>query len=533
MALRHHLWIVPAVMLAAAPAHAATITVEGFDSAAITAAIERAEPGDVVMLPAGVYSITEAVRPTTGIALRGAGQDETILRFTGDTPSHMMVISGAEGVEVSHLTLDGAENPNAHQGLTAGNSRRLNIHHITIRDLVRTDTFGPHGIRFSGVDPTRERGVTDSVIADCRLENIGVGASFGSAIRLSWGSSRNQVLRCTIHNTGRGGIFGDNGSTDLVIRGNTVTGSGGTRLGIEVWGGCDRSVIEDNVIDHWLSIGGADWVALRRNVISAQTGEYAGYGIEAIGSYLVITDNVVDDGQAIGLSVSSRQPKEYVFYGHNVFRSMTQWGAQLQGEEGGIARQYLYRCEFRDTTVERGRVPYPTHEGHGFRINGNTRHLVLEECVIGDNARLGVQVHGPNVDFLSFVRTAITGNGGAASSGMPEYTALEWEDCVVEGNARDTLPEARPFPAPPPDADFEMPAQAVVGEAVTFRNLSTAAEGELDRALWDLDDGPPVVGDEVTHTYDRPGEYRVTMIVWDAAGRGARAEKELRVVAHD
>jgi len=30
--------------------------------------------------------------------------------------------------------------------------------------------------------------------------------------------------------------------------------------------------------------------------------------------------------------------------------------------------------------------------------------------------------------------------------------------------------------------------------------------------------------------FDRPGEYRVTLIVWDSAGRGGRAEKMISVL---
>jgi len=32
------------------------------------------------------------------------------------------------------------------------------------------------------------------------------------------------------------------------------------------------------------------------------------------------------------------------------------------------------------------------------------------------------------------------------------------------------------------------------------------------------------------HTFDQPGKYRVTLIVWDAAGRGARAERTVEVL---
>jgi hypothetical protein len=31
------------------------------------------------------------------------------------------------------------------------------------------------------------------------------------------------------------------------------------------------------------------------------------------------------------------------------------------------------------------------------------------------------------------------------------------------------------------------------------------------------------------HTFSRPGKFRVTLVVWDKDGRGARAEKTIEV----
>ena len=50
----------------------------------------------------------------------------------------------------------------------------------------------------------------------------------------------------------------------------------------------------------------------------------------------MVTDNTVDDGQIIGLSVSNTNPKDHVFYGYNTFRRCSQWAAQLQGETSGM-----------------------------------------------------------------------------------------------------------------------------------------------------------------------------------------------------
>jgi PKD domain/Pectate lyase superfamily protein len=528
-----------AAMLFAAGAEAKTVAVAGLDSAAIAAAIAASQAGDTVSLPEGTYTITEPVTPKSGTRLVGAGQDKTIVRFAGEKPSPMVLLSGCEDTVVWGLTLDGASNPRATAGVFADHARRLSILYVTIRDLVKGEGgLGRHGIHLNG-DPTREHGVTDSRIADCLIENIGVGDAFGCGIRMSWGSSRNRVEDCTVRTTGRGGIFGDNGSNDLIIRGNTVSGSGGEMLGIEVWGGCERCVIEDNHIDHWLSIGGCDWCATRRNTIGATDGTFGFIGIEAIGSHLVFTDNTVDDGQVIGLSVSSTQPKQYVYYGNNTFRRCSEWGAQFQGETGGIAYQYLYRCRFNDTTMGRGKVPYAGDDGNGFRTNGDTTHLVFEECEFANNARYGLQLGGGKVDALSFLRCAITGNKGAAVVGpgpyhpgpLGPYRALEWADCKVEGNGANDLPPAKPFARAAPVAALDAPKRATVGERVILVSKAKAAGGTIAKVLWDFGDGPPAEGERALWTYSKPGKYVVTMIAWDDSGRGARAEQTVAVAA--
>lgn len=528
-----------ASLAAAAGAHAKAITVSGHDSGAVQAAIDAASTGDSVRLAAATYSLSAPIKLKSGVRLVGTGRGKTVLRFAGAEPGVLIDLSGCKDVELAGFTLDAAASPKVHQGIYATRARRLNIHHLTIRNFVAGSPWGPHGILFTGQSPTRAGGVTDSVIADCLFEDIAPDSPWGAAVRLAWGSSRNQVLRNVIRNTGRGGILANDGSTDLVIRGNVISGSGGEGLGIEVWGGCDRAVIEDNRLDHWLSIGGCDFCAVRRNVISDHSGVVKFIGIEGIGNWCVITDNVVDDGQQIGLSVSAPMPKNYFYWGNNTVRACIQWGAQLQGEEGGIACHYFYRCRFLGTTVGRGNPAYPGDEGHGFRTNGNVRHLTLEECEFTDNARYGVQLGGAGVDFLSFLACRIANNKGAGVVGPgayhgpanPDaYTALEWANCTVEGNADDRLPPEKPFSSARPRASFDAPAVARVGQAVRFRDTSRTAEGSITAVLWDFGDGPPSNKRVATHVYDRPGEYRATLIVWDEAGRASRAEKLVRIV---
>jgi hypothetical protein len=534
--------LLPAVfsaLLVSLAASAARIQVEG----SVGAAIEQSAPGDTVAIPAGTFELDEALAPASNTRIVGAGQGKTILRFTGESPSVFFRLGGVENVELAEMTLDGAENPNATQGISGSNARDLNVHHITVRNLVKGPGFGPHGILFSGKNPSRKGGVTNSVVSDCRFENIGVDAKFGGAIRLSWGSSHNRILRNVIEDTGRGGIFADNGSTDAVVRFNTVKGSGGEGLGIEVWGGCDRAVIEDNTIDHWLSVGGCSYCAVRRNTIGDRSGVYKFCGIEGIGSQLVVTGNTVDGGAKIGLSLSSPHAKNYGYWARNIVRECNQWGAQFQGDEGGIAYHYLYRCTFENMPIGAGPVKYPGDEGHGFRILGNCRHITFEECVFRDNGRFGLQLLGPNVDSLFFSGCSITGNKGRAVTGPSGYNALEFANCEVSDNGSNALPEEKPFETQPPEATLKAPSEAAVGETVILLNASTASGPALSAALWDLGKDIPVFHDiaaaekdadgppprSVVTSFEAPGVYRAALVVWDAAGRAARAETTITI----
>jgi len=519
-----------ALTLAAAgnsAAAASVIEAHGFNSTAISTAIARAQPGDTIRLPEGTFELAEPMRPKSGTRLLGAGQEKTRLVYKGGKPGVLISLDGCEDVEIAHMTLDGRNNPLVHQGVGGSDSRRLWLHHLTIRNL-KAKTWGPHAILFSGRNPSMEGGVTDSRITDCRIENVGLEAEYGGGIRLAWGSARNQVIGNAIHRTGRGGIFGDH-SAELIIRHNRVSGSGGEGLGIEIWGGCPRSLIEDNVVDHWLSVDGGHRSAIRRNAIGTDDGTLKFLGIEIIARDVVVTDNVVKRGAHIGLSVSNVPVKNNVYWAYNTVRDCAQWGAQLQGESGGIAHHYFYRCVFENTVRGHAQARYPQDSGHGFRTNGSCRGLVFEDCVFRNNGGYGVQLGGRDVDSLDFLRSAITGNGQAAVVGPAQYKALECTGCKVEGNRGDRLPAAKPFPSLPPVADFRVPEPIRAGEPVRFQCNSHAVGGAVER-LWDLGDGIPEMTAQPKHVFDRPGEYRVTLIVWDSAGRGGRAEKMISVL---
>ena len=263
--------------------------------------------------------------------------------------------------------------------------------------------------------------MTDSRITDCTIEEIGLDAAFGCGIRLAFGCDRSEVSDNRIDRTGRGGIFGD-GAAELVVRRNRVTGSGGEGLGIELWGDCPRSLIEDNDVDHWISVDGGERTAVRRNRVHASDGTLKGCGIEIIARDVVVTDNVVDGGAMTGLSVSNTRVKNNVLWARNTVRDCVQWGAQFQGESGGIAHHLFLDCRFERTHKGDTRAAHPGADGHGFRTNGNCRGLVFEECIFRDNGGFGVQLGGADVDVLSFRKCSFIDN--AAGPGTPPGASI-------------------------------------------------------------------------------------------------------------
>jgi hypothetical protein len=230
---------------------------------------------------------------------------------------------------------------------------------------------------FGGTRPTPENpagrpGMTDSRITHCTLEEIGLDAEFGGGIRLAFGCDRNEVSNNRIDRTGRGGIFGD-GAAELVVRRNRVTGSGGE-----------------------------------------------GRGIEIIARDVVVSDNVVDGGAMIGLTVSNTRVKNNVLWACNTVRDCVQSGAEFQGESGGIAHHFFHDCRFEKTRKRDPRAGYPGADGHGFRTNGHCRGLVFEDCVFRDNGGYG----GAREGSAAARRAVLTAIGTTADG---KRSGLGWQ----------------------------------------------------------------------------------------------------------
>ena len=494
----------------------------------IQGAINSSAAGDTVHLNAGTFNITSTIVAKTGVTIEGAGRlNTTVVKTSGGT---IIDLNARSNVQIANLTLNGSGT--ALYGIDGSNGSGHYIHDSGITSL----GANANGIRFSGAGGTYTSGVTDSRIVNNQFSNIGVGSEWGAGIRMAWGSSRNQVLNNTIANAGRGGIFGNDGSTDLVIQNNTVTGSGsgGTGLGIEIWNGCDRSRIENNTVDQWLSVDRSSKVAVRNNVVN---GGYAGLEFASGGHDNVFTNNTVN-GAFTGISVSGPDSvKERVLWARNTIQASTSWGAQIMSESsaGAVKQMYFYDNTFQGSTQAGFRF-HPNYP------NGSIQNVTLDSNTITANSygiTGGDWTPNPCLDKLSVINNTITNNSLAAfsgSMGTPSGDAyfgndLRWEGNTVTGNGTNNQQTSKGtfFPGKVPSVTINAPTTAMVGQPVQF-SLIYSGYDPLADILWDIGDGLPVTATSSTSfTYSNPGVYDVSLVVWDTLGRAAFDEFSLTV----
>ncbi|MFW5812988.1 MAG: right-handed parallel beta-helix repeat-containing protein [Fibrobacterota bacterium] len=98
----------------------------------IQKALERAQPGDTVTIPSGTYRFRGGVSFPTGVFLRGAGRDKTVLNLTGEH-RFGFILDGENGLKgrISGMTIRGIA-PGKASGIKLVNScRDFRIDHIT------------------------------------------------------------------------------------------------------------------------------------------------------------------------------------------------------------------------------------------------------------------------------------------------------------------------------------------------------------------------------------------------------------------
>jgi parallel beta-helix repeat protein len=501
------------------------------NSAALRAALDRAAPGDTINLPAGTFPISSSISLRSRITLAGAGSVSTTLTAAFSREQAMIVGGGLANVDLYGFTLFGAGDADVTEGIQLEKSTAMNLHDLAIVSLPGSDDpgapLGPHAI-----DCTSD--VTHSSFTAITARSIGIGRTWGGGIRLSWNSSGNKITHCTIDQTGRGGIFCNDGATDNVIADNTVTGSGGVGLGIEVQN-CDRSLIERNKIDHWLSVDNCSLSAIRGNTIAATDKTYKLCGIEIVDCHdVIVSDNTVNGGAKVGLSLSGPHPKTRMLFSGNLFTNANTWGAQIQGDAGGASDLYFEHNGF--VATQQGPDPLYPNQGHGLRINGNAHHLTFERNEITNNTGSGLQITGDDVDDLSFYKNLISNNRGGSVDSDP-IKHLAWIGNQVFPIPRHWIQDAQQAAEPrlvvnianataaAPGADRVI---TTTGSPLHF-TLSTGAAYVPRDVLWDFGSGLPRTGLTAEEKFDKPGSHVITVITWDSAGGAALVDATIDV----
>lgn len=220
------------------------------DAAAIRAALDAAEPGDEVLLPAGTYDLRSTdpaddsanIVLKSGVNLRGEGRERTILltSFNGEDDSRVLYGLGVHDVIVADFTITSryegplGDDPNAvdagggpmygvYLGAHKGEaSSRVQIKNLSIRKFMR------HGI---SVKASREVIISGNYVSEATAVGPG-GQGYGIAIE----GSRNE------HDPDA-----DNDSRHNVVIGNFLDGSH-LRHAILLQFPTHNNLVADNVI---------------------------------------------------------------------------------------------------------------------------------------------------------------------------------------------------------------------------------------------------------------------------------------------
>lgn len=511
------------------PATGATLSVVNYgangndtldDKAAFQAAIDAASAGDTVLVPNGTYVLGGTVRGKSGVSIKGQSQAGTIVKYQDSPDTYMFYLLNVTGASVKNMTLDGNNSAVAMSAVVSEGGSGNEMSGLRVKDFAASDGFGPHALYGVGTNNLR--------VADNDVSNIGVNSIWGAAVRVGWNSKNAVIERNVIADTGRGGIFLNDDSPGAIVRSNKITGSGKKEngLSIELHTNVDNAIVEDNVVDHWISAVRSKTIAVRRNTVKATDGTVGAIGLEIMADNAVASDNVVDGGQQVGIQQSPGTGHQ--LWNYNTVKNLVMWGMQLQGAGSGeIERyQYFYKNAFIHTQLGNPKAAYPGYEGNGVRIHGDSQYLSFDSNVIANNGRKAIEITGaPGVDKLSFTNNLIYGNKDVAMDPYPAAAQdLEWSSNLVYNNGDNTQPVARGFANPKPQANFQTPIVVREGEPVTFVSTSTD-NGAISAYLWDFGAGLPSASARPTYVYDQAGIYRATLVVWDNEGRADLKEK--------
>ena len=193
----------------AADTNTTEVAAEIVDATALQALLIEAEEGSVIELPAGTIEMVDGLSlDVAGVTLRGAGEGQTILDFSGQTGAGEGLLITSDDVTVEHFTI---------RNTTGDGIKSKGADRIIYRDLTVEWTGGPD-------ENNGAYGVYPVESTDIMVERVTVRGASDAGIYV--GQSDNIIVRDSLAEYNVAGIEIEN-STRADVYNNTVTNNTG------------------------------------------------------------------------------------------------------------------------------------------------------------------------------------------------------------------------------------------------------------------------------------------------------------------
>lgn len=256
-------------------------------AAELQAALIMAGPGDEIVLPAGVFNLSDGLSlDVDGVTLRGAGQDQTVLNFAGQTGAGEGLLVTSDDVTLAAFTLQDT----AGDGIKSKGADRIIYRDLTVEWTGEPDeTNGAYGVY--PVEST-----------DVLIEGVTVRGASDAGIYV--GQSSNIIVRNSLAEYNVAGIEIEN-STDADVYGNRAENNAG---GILVFDLPDLPVIgghSTRIFDNTIANNNTRNFAPPGNIVASVP---SGTGIILLANRNVhVFDNVFDNNRTAHVLLTAYQ----------------------------------------------------------------------------------------------------------------------------------------------------------------------------------------------------------------------------------
>lgn len=212
-------------------------TEQAFDVSQLQARLIEAEVGAVIQIPAGSFELVDGLSlDVAGVTVKGAGEDQTILDFSGQTGAGEGLLITSDDVTLEGFTIRDTKG----DGIKSKGANR-----ITYRDLTVEWTGGPD-------EDNGAYGVYPVESTDVLVERVTVRGASDAGIYV--GQSDNIIVRDSLAEFNVAGIEIEN-STRADVYNNTVTKNAGGVLVFDLpdlpkVGGHSTRIFDNQIFDN-------------------------------------------------------------------------------------------------------------------------------------------------------------------------------------------------------------------------------------------------------------------------------------------